>query len=502
MTLIQIILIGLLYYCGSSFWLDGWLTVNHPFIGAFLTGCILNNPMLGAYYGAYLQMMFMGWMRMGGNDNIDSCFGGIISTALAISLKLDIGSTLIFAYIFSLLTKNVWNKRNIYNETLMKEADEAINEGNINKLYFINLWKPQLKLLYLTFIPTIIVLIITEPLISYLYNLLNDDVIKYLNCIGGLLPIIGICSTFKLTYKNKYLPFIFIALILNLLFINKPHIVLLIALISGFIFLLIILKDKKIKLEKRNNIYKKISILDLIICDIRMYLYQYQSVNYERYQALGFVHSIGRVLKKLYKKDEIVEPLNRYGHESYNIEPYFGTVLLGNIIAMEEDKYLNDINTKEISDYKNFMVSPISAIGDQMNQLLLNTIILTLGFSISLSTSINGGYISLFLMIFVLFFESLYFVFKGYVYGKEYLLELLRSEKLNIVIEVETIIVLIILTTLQFNFINTTMLINNFYLSKVLNILFCVGCYYLYGKSIRPVFIICIILIIGLACFI
>ena len=91
--------------------------------------------------------------------------------------------------------------------------------------------------------------------------------------------------------------------------------------------------DKKLTM-KESLITKK----DLLWAAVKWYLFAWQCVNYERFVSLGLTSSINHILAKLYKtKEELAEALTRH-MEFFNTEPYIGVVILGIVVAMEEQR--------------------------------------------------------------------------------------------------------------------------------------------------------------------
>ena len=85
MTVLQAILIGVVYYLGSAPWAIGYLTVCKPLVAGTLVGCILGAPAEGAIMGATIQLIYLGWMSVGGSQPSDPALAGTLATALAIA---------------------------------------------------------------------------------------------------------------------------------------------------------------------------------------------------------------------------------------------------------------------------------------------------------------------------------------------------------------------------------------------------------------------------------
>ena len=79
--------------------------------------------------------------------------------------------------------------------------------------------------------------------------------------------------------------------------------------------------------------------------------------------------------------------------EFYNNEPYLGIVLLGIIIAMEEERAIkgNEVVPAEaISSIKAGLMGPLASIGDTVNQGIIYTLFLAIGVSLTLDSGLGA----------------------------------------------------------------------------------------------------------------
>ncbi len=112
------------------------------------------------------------------------------------------------------------------------------------------------------------------------------------------------------------------------------------------------------------------------------------SWNYVRQMHSGVAYALGPIIEKLYKtKEERAEALKRH-MEFFNITPYFATLVLGIVTAMEEKNAEDpEFDVASINNVKASIMGPLSGIGDS---LFLNTWrIITAGIGISLA--MNGS---------------------------------------------------------------------------------------------------------------
>ncbi len=110
----------------------------------------------------------------------------------------------------------------------------------------------------------------------------------------------------------------------------------------------------------------KITYLTLFKVFLRSFLIQ-AVWNYQSMQSIGFCFALSPIAKKLFKsQDQRKEFYNRHLN-FFNAHPYFSSYALGAISKIEEE-----LSTKENPDYeiisrfKNALIGPLGAIGDQL----------------------------------------------------------------------------------------------------------------------------------------
>ena len=88
--------------------------------------------------------------------------------------------------------------------------------------------------------------------------------------------------------------------------------------------------------------------------------------NFERMQNVGFIFSILPAVREIYPDPEKRKEVLLRHLEFFNTNPYIVNIILGLIIAMEQDISLGKIsNPKEITAIKTNIAGPLAAIGDK-----------------------------------------------------------------------------------------------------------------------------------------
>lgn len=150
--------------------------------------------------------------------------------------------------------------------------------------------------------------------------------------------------------------------------------------------------------------------------------FENSTINYERFQSLGFLFAIQPILKKLYPdKEQYVRAAKRH-LEMYNCTEYMVNPILGVTIALEEqnaamssENHDTEELEKSINSMKVGLMGPLAGIGDSLIWATIRPIIAAIGAGIALQGSFMGPI--LFLLIFNLFhigfrYYSLHFAYQ------------------------------------------------------------------------------------------
>lgn len=125
--------------------------------------------------------------------------------------------------------------------------------------------------------------------------------------------------------------------------------------------------------------------------------FQNSSINYERFQSLGFLFAIQPALKSLYpKKEDYVRAAKRH-MEMYNCTEYMVNPILGATLALEEqnanlcaEQGVNEQLEESINSLKVGLMGPLAGIGDSMIWATIRPILAAIGAGMALQGSILG----------------------------------------------------------------------------------------------------------------
>lgn len=87
----QAFLIALVYYLSKATWfgIPGFAAWMRPLVSGFVVGIILGEPVQGTIIGATINMMYIGFLAVGGAMPSDIALSGTLGTAFAITLGLE-----------------------------------------------------------------------------------------------------------------------------------------------------------------------------------------------------------------------------------------------------------------------------------------------------------------------------------------------------------------------------------------------------------------------------
>lgn len=152
------------------------------------------------------------------------------------------------------------------------------------------------------------------------------------------------------------------------------------------------------------------------------------SWNYERMMHINYCYALIPVLRKLYPdKEKLSEAMVRH-MEFYNTTPYIVTLPLGISAAMEErNAEEEDFDTQSISNVKTALMGPLAGVGDAFYWGTLRIIATGVGTSLALQGSILGPI--LFLLIYNVPAMVIRYIltFIGYKFGTDVLTKVEES---------------------------------------------------------------------------
>jgi D-glucosaminate PTS system EIID component len=210
---------------------------------------------------------------------------------------------------------------------------------------------------------------------------------------------------------------------------------------------------------------EKLTKADITKSWIRWFAYAEVSNNFERLQALAFCGAMTGILQKLYKdKADLAAALKRH-LAMYNTEGNWGCIINGISIALEE-KAASQIHKEEdeeeevgedaIVSVKTGLMGPVAGIGDTIDFGTMRPILM----GIFIPFAMAG---SAFCALLPVIIQSIYTIVfgyglyqKGYTAGRQSILEILQSGRIQTVITSASVLGMFMMGALSASYVKLT----------------------------------------------
>jgi fructoselysine and glucoselysine-specific PTS system IID component len=160
-------------------------------------------------------------------------------------------------------------------------------------------------------------------------------------------------------------------------------------------------------------------------------LFDMSSINYERFQSLGFLFAMTPLIKKLYPTKEGRSAAMKRHLAMFNTNPTMIPPILGTVAALEEQNASGADTADAINDIKVGLMGPFAGIGDSLFWGTLRPIFAGIGAALALQGNYFGPVLFLILWNVVYFPFRYLTVFYGYTVGVGMLLEAKKSNILQ-----------------------------------------------------------------------
>lgn len=528
MSVIQALLIGLLYYIVNSPWpfggLGNYATVYRPMVGGLMVGIILGDPVTGTIIGATINLMYVGFISAGGSMPADMSLAGILGTALAIASGIDANAALAIAVPLGLLGSLVWVGKLTANTAFVRLADRYVEEGKPQKVWIANILLPQALLFAITAVPCFIAAYFGVNYVSGVIETLSGDFLRILGVIGGALPAVGIGMMLLAIFKGNARWFFFLGFMAAayLKLGTLPLALFFLCIAVLYVGLTSRADDPALTAAASETVPQAGKPATLLPPRTLRgawwrWMYYFQSCyNYERMQGVGFLHSMAPVIGQLYRDDEDGRKAAMRRHvQFFNTENATGSAVIGLVAAMEEQKKggTADLDDESFSSIKTGLMGPLAGIGDTIWQAVVIPlmVVMFIGFA-------QGGAVWAPILYVILFF-ALYYAYGywllnlGYKRGTDAILNLMESGIINKVITAAGILGCAVLGGLVSNFVTlkTTLTIpsggeepfslqTGFFdalMPGLLALLLTLGCYWLLKRRLASYWVLLIVIAVA-----
>ena len=469
----QAALIALGYYLANSPWLFGlaYYTLFRPLVAGFFVGLILGDPAQGTLIGAAINVPYLGFISAGGSYPSDVAFAGWVGTTIALAGGLDPASAVAVAVPLGLLGILIFYGRMAVDSVFAHWADHFAERADITMVGLMNVLPSQVFLFVISFVPVFLLAWQGPGLVA---DWLNRTPLWFTNGLiiaGGILPAIGIALTMRFIFRGAAIPYFFLGFILYTFTKGSMSLVVIaaIGLALAYLHLNFIGADrpaaalaapsaepkpagKAAAAPVGSSAEPRIRLTrgDVLRSWITWTFFSHANYNYERLQGTGFAHAMTPIIRRLYSTPEEISAALKRHLVFFNTEPNFGNVIHGTVIAMEEQRANGAaIDDDAINSVKSGLMGPLAGIGDSLSQSTIAPILLALGIGIAGGTASGGtipsiapgttgnplGAIVYVVLVSIVIVTIGYVAWmQGYLRGRTFVTDLLRSGAIDRVI--------------------------------------------------------------------
>ncbi|MBQ1507859.1 MAG: PTS sugar transporter subunit IIC [Erysipelotrichaceae bacterium] len=210
MTLGQSIIVGLVYFLVGFSFFTNYTTYYRPILCGTIVGAVLGDIRTGAVLGAQINLIYIGYMSVGGSSPGDPALAGVVGVAFCIANHLDMEVGLALAVPVGLLGNFTYVFRMTTNAMWIRVAEKFINEGKEDALFLPAVVFPFCYQALLAWLPVTLLLYFGGNAIGSLADLLNGPVLKAVSVVGGMMPAIGIGINLNSIFKGNARIFLFV----------------------------------------------------------------------------------------------------------------------------------------------------------------------------------------------------------------------------------------------------------------------------------------------------
>lgn len=207
-SVVQAVLIALLYWIINNYWFSFWNFQNlqWPVVHGLLIGLIMGDPITGTILGGTIQTLNMAPSFVGFVTTMDMCLAGFVAIPIAMASGLDTETVIAFAVPFTIIGTFLQPLQKTLNLACLNYMDKAAAEGNAKKYYFGNSIYPAIIAFPLRAVMLFCVLYFGQNAMNSLLAVIPDWLMTGFSVAGKFLPGIGFAIFLQAMNKKAYLP--------------------------------------------------------------------------------------------------------------------------------------------------------------------------------------------------------------------------------------------------------------------------------------------------------
>lgn len=444
----------------------GYWMISRPIFAGPLVGLVLGDLPTGLMVGGTVELMYMGVLPIGGSVPPNAQIAGIISTVFAITSggnpEVGIALALPIGVLAQLLIMLAWN----VNIILVHAADKHVQSGNYRAVERIHLCG-LLVFFSIFFIASFLAIYLGSDFVSNLVAAMPEVLTDGLTVASGILPAVGMAMLLKMMDFKTYWPFFAIGFVaavymgLSVLAVSIVAVAVVFAIQKmshstsdsfddGFDdedF------DEEPATDESGAAQRILTKTELVKTFVRSFFFM-TSINYERYESLGFCYAMIPALRKLYPNPDDFKDAMQRANEFFNCHPYTGNAVLGVTLALEEQKALGkNITAEAISSTKTALMGPLSSIGDSVFKATFMTIFAAIAASLALEGNPIAPFVFIVPNVALNLVSRWLFVKYGYEWGTKLVARMQSSDLIRRFVEAATIVGMMVVGAMIVGFV-------------------------------------------------
>lgn len=454
-------------FLGLDFW-NGTIYISRPVFMGPLLGLLMGDLQTGLVVGGSIELMFIGALGMGAYIPPSAPAAGAMGTIFSILAggNSDVGIALAYpvGLLMQLVGMVMWNV-DIF---LVTKAENCLAENKIKKAERWHLSGILVGFLSSFAIYTLAIYL-GGTAIGNFYDKLPTWFSGGMSVAAGILPAIGVASLLVSMGIKKAWPFFLIGFILSAYLGLDVMAMALLGLGIASAIALVRHNAKKqsedddedeslqemftSKESESKKIDKKLMH--------RIFFRSFNTMstlNYKSYMSMGFCYAISPALRAIYPDDKEYQDAMIRHAELFNTHPYFGNLILGVTIALEESKAHDETITDEsISSIKTALMGPLAGIGDSVFQGTYRVIFSAIGGGLAMSGNAFGPIIYIIPQIILAWGSRWLFLTRGYKYGAELIVKIRQSNIFEQFVEGATVVGMMVIATMATSFVKVNL---------------------------------------------
>ncbi len=373
MSLVQALLIGLIYYLANTSFLCGlaYFTTWRPVINGFLVGLALGAPAQGALIGALINVLYLGYMSVGGTLGIgDAALAGITGATAGILLPfpphIAAGLGVVIGVLLGNLGFPLLTLRMKLDGHIVRRMDAAAEQGDARAVTWLNIVPAQMLLFAIT-VPSATALALAIDIVAPLTSLLPENLARGLSIAGmGFSGALGIALAMRFVFQGWGIALFVAGFAVAGALGGLPAIALigkagLLVISAGSIAAMFVITTR-LRRQRATAGAAPLTPFWLWQC------FSHSAYSFDRLQGSGFAGALAPVIGRVYpalqaRKDALKRQL-----AFFNTEVNLGAMLVSIVSRMEADHAAGQITASEIEKTKSSVMGTLAGFGDPLIQ--------------------------------------------------------------------------------------------------------------------------------------